>query len=88
MLDMDGDGDFDYLNGNVSYPEIQYLHNGKAEFDYPIDTIIAQDTTWNQFGHVLNMELWAVAYWLDIDTDGDNDLIFSPHTEGASENYK
>lgn len=88
MLDMDGDGDFDYLNGNVSYPEIQYLHNGKAEFDYPIDTIIAQDTTWNQFGHVLNMELWPVAYWLDIDTDGDNDLIFSPHTEGASENYK
>lgn len=87
FLDMDGDGDYDYLNGNVSFADIQYLENGKADFSYVRDTIISQDTTWPKNGTVLEMELWPKAFWLDIDQDGDKDLLFSPHTEGASENY-
>lgn len=86
FLDMDGDGDYDYLNGNVSFSDIQYLENGKNDHHYPIDTIISQDTTWQNTGAVLQMDLWPAAFWVDIDDDGDKDILIAPHTEGASEN--
>jgi hypothetical protein len=87
MFDADGDGDYDYMDGNISFSDIQFIKNGKVENSYPVDTMVSQDTTWQSNGHVLNMPQWPATFWLDIDQDGDKDLLFTPHWEGT-ENYK
>lgn len=87
LLDYDGDGDYDYFNGNNAFPDIQFLRNGKKNYSYPIDTMIAQDTVWGTDGRALTGKQWPAAYWLDIDSDGDKDLLFAPHARGA-ENYR
>lgn len=87
VFDHDGDGDMDYLNGNISFPDIQYLKNGKAQFGGR-DSIVVQDTAWQSGGTKMYMPNWPAAFYLDIDQDGKKDLVFSPHAENSSENYK
>ncbi len=87
LIDMDGDSDYDYFTGNVSYDDIQYVKNGRIETGYAIDTMIGQDTSWSGGGHNLRMNLWPAAFALDIDEDGDQDLLFSPHVQNT-ENIK
>lgn len=88
LADLDADGDYDYLNGNVSFSDIQYFQNGKHDYSYPIDTMIAEDTLWQTNGHQLQQTTWPGAFWLDYDQDGKKDLLFSPHADGSSENVK
>ena len=87
LLDMDGDDDYDYLNGGVSYTKIQYLTNGKNDYNYPIDTIIAQDTSWKTGGHVFHKDVFPAAFWLDVDQDAKQDILIAPNSAGNSENY-
>ncbi len=87
LFDADGDGDYDYMDGNVSYSDIQYLQNGKVENSYPVDSMVWQDSLWQSNGHQLHLASWPAAFWLDIDQDGDKDLVFSAHFDGT-ENYR
>ncbi|RYD57828.1 MAG: T9SS type A sorting domain-containing protein [Sphingobacteriales bacterium] len=87
LLDYDSDSDFDFFNGNNAFPDIQLLTNGKREHGYSIDTMITQDTLWDAGGVQLSNMLWPAAFWLDVDGDGDKDLLFSPHGSGT-ENYR
>jgi hypothetical protein len=86
LLDMDADGDMDILGGNVSFPDIQLLTNGKAQ-NQGIDSMVAQDSVWQTNGHHLEMTQWPGAFWLDIDQNGQKDILISPHAENVSENY-
>jgi hypothetical protein len=88
FLDADGDDDYDYLNGGVSYSTIQFLRNGKTEHNHPIDTITSQDTSWQSNGHVYNKNIFPAAFWLDIDQDMKKDILISPTSSGSSEDYK
>lgn len=87
LLDYDGDGDYDYLNGNSLYSDIQLLINGRVEYNKQVDTIIRQDTIWQGNGRTMIMNKYPAAYWLDIDGDNDKDLLFSPFNTGT-ENYQ
>jgi hypothetical protein len=84
LLDHDGDGDFDYMNGSISFPDIQYFQNGKADFSYVRDSMRAEDTLWQSNGTSLHLVQEPAAFWLDVDQDGDKDLLFSPHAENSS----
>lgn len=87
MLDMEGDGDIDMLDGNISFKDIQYLQNGRAQ-NGGIDSMVAQDTTWQRNGVQVNMPYWPAAFYLDADGDGKKDLLIAPHAQSVSENYK
>ncbi len=87
IFDSDGDGDYDYMDGNVSYSDIQFLKNGKVESNSPVDSMISQDTMWQTNGHKLYEPQWPATFWMDIDQDGDKDLLFSPHADNT-ENFK
>lgn len=88
LADLDGDGDYDYLNGSVSFSDIQYFQNGKKDYNYPIDTMIYEDSLWQANGHQLQQTTWPAAFWIDYDQDGKKDLLFAPHADGSSENVK
>lgn len=86
LFNVDGDGDYDMLDGYADYAEIQMLTNGKADLNYPIDSMIAQDTMWAPNGAKVYMPRFPVAHWLDMDSDGDSDLVITPHKVPLREN--
>lgn len=77
-LDIDGDGDYDLLGGNISYNDIQLLYNSNTNM------IIAQDTNYNQNGHKLELPSWPSPAHVDIDNDGDRDIIVTTHSDNLS----
>jgi hypothetical protein len=87
LVDYDGDMDIDYFNGNGSFADVQFLKNGKKEYSYAVDTMVAQDTTWQSAGKKLHLPNYPQTAALDVDGDGDKDLLFSPHAAGT-ENYR
>jgi hypothetical protein len=87
IFDYDGDGDFDMLNGNISFSDIQYLKNGRKEYSLGIDSFYWQDTLWGSNGKKLFMPVMPASFWIDVNNDGNNDLVFSPMTLNT-ENYK
>lgn len=87
VFDYDGDGDMDYLNGGVSYSNIQLLINGKADFNYIRDSMISQDIAWKAGGYAYNTLQFPAAFYVDYDQDGKKDILIAPSAEVASENY-
>jgi hypothetical protein len=77
-FDIDGDGDLDMVGGNISFSDAQVLFNNGS------DIINAQDTSYDKNGHVLNMPTWPSPFHLDIDNDGDKDLLFTSHNDNIS----
>lgn len=84
MFDYDGDGDYDMLNGNVSFSDIQFLKNGRVELSTAIDSFYWQDTTWGGAnGKIMHVASMPNAHYLDIDNDGKKDLVFTPRNENT-----
>jgi hypothetical protein len=86
LLDMDGDGDKDYLGGNISYPYLVYCTNAKKGSINNIDSMVYQDTMWQSSGTPVYLPQWPAAYNVDVDQDGKKDILVAPNTKG--ENYK
>ncbi len=87
LFDADGDGDLDMLCGNIDFSDIQFLENGRADYNHPRDTIIAQDTAWGVGTQPLYLPQWPASFYLDIDDDGDHDLLFTPHAYGSENRH-
>ncbi len=87
LFDWDNDGDVEYLNGSVSWNEMTFIRNGKADFTYPIDTLVEQDTLWQTAGKKVSMLSWPAAFNVDVNQDGKKDLLISPNSGNGSDNY-
>lgn len=77
-VDIEGDGDLDLLGGNISFADIQLLFNNGS------DIIYEQDTTYQKNGHVLQMPTWPSPFHVDIDNDGDHDILITSHADNLS----
>ena len=90
LFDWDMDGDMDYLDGSISFPNMTFLKNGKVDLGLTIDSMIYQDTLWNSIGgdSIVNLPTWPAAFNVDIDGDGKKDLLIAPNAPQGSENYK
>ena len=83
MIDIDGDGDLDYLNGNGAFEDIQLLINGRVEYNNGRDTIVAQDTLWQQNGIRYVGSNFPAAFHIDYNGDGKKDIVIAPHGAGS-----
>jgi hypothetical protein len=88
MLDYDGDGDIDLLDGNISFPDIQFLRNGRKDYNWATDSMVAQDTLWQSGGHKAYLPQWPSAFYVDADGDGKRDILVTPHAFDIGEDYK
>ena len=88
LFDWDMDGDYDYLDGSISFNEMTFLKNGRIP-DNPTgpDSMVSQDTTWQTTGTPIEIPIWPAAFNVDIDQDGKKDLLVSPNGGNISENY-
>ncbi len=90
LFDYDMDGDYDYLDGSVSFNEMTFLKNGRIPFDPSgRDSMIYQDTMWQSFagGTQIEIPTFPAAFNIDIDQDGKKDLLIAPNAQQLSENY-
>jgi hypothetical protein len=87
LIDMDGDNDYDLLDGHRAFNYVVYLRNGKAPSGAR-DSMVYQDTTYTTLGDTVKIAQWAAAFHIDIDQDGKRDLMVSPNSPSGSENYK
>lgn len=74
-LDIDGDGDYDLMGGNISFDDVQLLFNNGNNI------ITQQDTQYNSAGHKVLMPSWPAIAHVDIDQDGDRDIVITPHAD-------
>lgn len=87
LIDIDGDDDYDLLDGHRAFNYIVFLRNGKT-IAKPIDSMVFQDTAWTTLGDTVKIAQWAAAFHVDVDDDGKRDLMVSPNSNLVSENYK
>lgn len=86
LIDMDGDGDKDYLDGSVGFNNVVYLENGRVGSGKNVDSMVYQDTAWDSHVRSISMPQWPALFNIDIDQDGLKDLLIAPNKDG--EDYK
>ncbi len=92
LFDYDLDGDYDYLDGSISFNEMTFLRNGRIPYNSSgPDTMMYQDTTWQNSGTggtSINLSIFPAAYNIDIDQDGKKDILVAPNFGASSMNHK
>jgi hypothetical protein len=86
-LDIDNSGVYDLVLGDVAYGNMVLLINGGEEPNTN-SPMISQDVNFPSNTTPINMTLFPVAFFLDVDHDGAKDLIVGANAKGASQNEK
>ncbi len=86
-IDLDNDGDKEFIAGDVSFPNLTMLTNGGTPTN---SNFVAKDTAFpmnNSSTVPIDLTLFPCAYYVDVNYDGIKDLIVSPNAPNASENF-
>jgi len=89
-FDRDGDGDQDLIMGDVSCSNVFYVENGGSTTNAHItDTTKLYPNYPNKAStDVIRLNAFPCTYHLDVNGDGNKDLIASPNAVAGSENYQ
>ncbi len=83
-LDIDDDHDYDMLMGGVSSNDLNLLTNGGDSLSASIS---AQENFFPQNDLPIDITIFPAAFHLDVDNDGNKDLIAAPNAGNSSENF-
>ncbi len=85
LYDEDGNGVFDMIFGDATFDRINYVsNNGSAD----VANFYAQDDSFPSYDEMVKMAIFPAPYLLDIDKDGDEDILAAPFNNGAIENFQ
>lgn len=82
--DIDGDGDQDLLLGDISYPLLNLLINGRKEHQHPVDSMIRVEGSFPETGKPVNIKAFPAAFKVDVNHDGNPDMIVAPQSPGSA----
>lgn len=84
-VDLDGDGVQDLLLGDIAYANVVALHNGGTVSN---SLIVSVDNYFPSDDVPADIPVFPAAFHLDVDRDGQRDLIISPAARGLGHNYE
>lgn len=82
--DLDGDGDKDFINGDILGDKLLYIENGGTA---AAANMTAQDTLFPFYDIPVDLRTFPSAYYFDGDNDGNKDLIVAPCISNSSRNH-
>ncbi|MGQ0829683.1 MAG: T9SS type A sorting domain-containing protein [Bacteroidota bacterium] len=86
-IDLDADGDKEFIVGDISYNNLVILTNGgspTAGFFTAKDMAFPANTTSTS---AVNLSIFPCGYYEDVNFDGARDLLVSPNAANVSENF-
>jgi len=82
-FDVDQDNDLDLLIGDLSNYNLVFLENGGTSEDA---WMTSTDETYPNYNFPAEMPIFLGSYILDIDQDGNDDLVVAPSQDNTNEN--
>jgi hypothetical protein len=82
-LDNDGDGDKDLILGDISCDSIEFFYNTGSIGNSFVDSTTKKYPD----SKPIKIAYFPCTYYVETDNDGSRDLIVSPHSSTASENF-
>jgi hypothetical protein len=86
--DIDNDTDIDLLVGDIEFPGLLFLENGKADFGYTYNRMISNNLHYPQNSKPVFVPQMPAPYFIDIDHDGTRDLVFAPFDKDEIDTFK
>lgn len=83
-IDIDGDNDYDILNGDILGDNMLLVVNGGSSSGA---VMTAQDSLFPLYDVSVDMFTFPAPYYFDADNDGNKDFIVTPCISGPSENF-
>ncbi len=80
LLDKNNDGDQDMIYGDVSFKNIVYLENGKADNNYSLDTFTRATKKFPK-GKAVDLKEFPAAFRPEMSGDSLKDLLVTPQEE-------
>jgi len=82
-IDMDNDNDMDLFIGDLSSSNMVYLENGGTVQNAWMTDI---DETFPSTNFVINMPIFLGSFLIDVDQDGNDDLVVAPNQDNVNAN--
>ncbi|MBK7408429.1 MAG: T9SS type A sorting domain-containing protein [Saprospirales bacterium] len=83
-FDADNDGDLEIVLGDVNFAKVNYLHNGGT----PQNAFMTgQDSSFPSYDFPVEIPIFPVPFYFDLDNDGKNDFLAAPNQLGGTPNY-
>jgi FG-GAP-like repeat/Secretion system C-terminal sorting domain len=82
LLDYDGDKDMDLLIGDLGSSRMKLLFNGGTKENAHVTSF---DQTFPKDDNPVFMDIFLAAYHVDVDGDGDRDIIITPNNQSSGE---
>ncbi|MCE3279513.1 MAG: repeat protein [Bacteroidetes bacterium] len=83
-LDLDNDGDKEYIVGDVSFSNLTMLTNSGTPRSANFTSVDTQFPMNNSSTIPVDLTLFPCAYYLDVNNDGLKDLIVTPNASGVN----
>lgn len=83
-IDIDGDIDKDILIGDISFNNLVHLVNGGTK---DAAQMISTDLNFPSYDTSVNITLFPVAFYFDVNNDSLSDLLVAPNAANISDNF-
>jgi hypothetical protein len=83
-VDIDGDADYDILNGDILGDNMLLLVNGGNS---TTANMTSQDTAFPSYNVPVDLFTFPAPYYFDVNNDGNKDFVVAPCISGPAENF-